>query len=60
MVLGTDAYQLLRVASNEVPGGGSTTKTARTALAVSSPSKFGPQEGDIYSFGKSPDSIGGV
>ena len=49
----SDNSEVLTVDASEVPGSGSTTKAANTALKVSLPEKFVVHEGDLYSFGQS-------
>ena len=57
MVRGANVQDTLIVAQNEVPTSGSTTKSARTNLNVSAPTGMIPETGDIYSFGKTDQSV---
>ena len=50
--VGGDGIEVLQVESSQVPGSGTATITNNTELMVSTPQKFAPREGDIYSFGE--------
>jgi hypothetical protein len=56
VMLGADVTEVVTVASKEVPASGSTTKTARNWIEVSTPLKMFPRVGDLYSFGESGSS----
>ncbi len=54
--LEADATEVVTVDGSQVPGSGSSTITAGSAVKVSTPTKFTTREGDLYSFGKTGES----
>ena len=56
-VLATDDQQVMQLSSSEIPSSGSRVIPARTAIECSAPTKLLPATGDVYSFGKSGQSV---
>ena len=57
MVRGANVQNTLQVAQSQVPSSGSSTKSARSNIMVSTPSGMTPETGDVYSFGETDQTV---